>query len=114
MNCTDFLYIIHSQCPDESLRTLNDKWPPKWLKPGEGTGREIWAKFGKDIGSDVHGDQEKMMEKSQPGGQLGGKIQERLKQCPSFEGTWSSKFAPTRLVGDLLVGDQRVGLAEGS
>ncbi|KAH6028494.1 hypothetical protein HBI54_231170 [Parastagonospora nodorum] len=113
MNCTDFLIVIHSLCPNESLRALKGNWAQEWLDADNNTQNNDWTRFRSHVGSqegaDHSGDSDhsehpedpaKWLKKSKFAIELKAKIEKRLDESSSWKGTRLKTLTSTLLTED--------------
>ncbi|KAH4013472.1 hypothetical protein HBI56_221530 [Parastagonospora nodorum] len=120
MNCTDFLFFIHSLRPDKSLHALKVEWPPEWLDADNITKINTWTKFCSHVQSEgddpCHFDDTnhphhhnhpenpaKLLKGQGPVSTLKSSIKTRLDKISSWKGTRLETFPSTLLTEDLNI-----------
>ncbi|KAH3956955.1 hypothetical protein HBH51_232220 [Parastagonospora nodorum] len=105
MNCTDFMFFIHSLRPDESPSALEVEWPPEWLDPDNGTEEDDWHEFCRLVGhtrSNFKLDDPTVLVRKEleSGSTLKTSIETRLDEISSWKGTRLETFPSTLLMED--------------
>ncbi|KAL5113722.1 hypothetical protein ACEQ8H_008395 [Pleosporales sp. CAS-2024a] len=99
MYCSEILHRVKSQCPDESLRMLDSKWPPKWLDVDDKAEHQAWVNFCTSAGQGRAG---RILQSNEAGKKLKASIEKRLQFCAGRDGKWSGGFE------NVLIGDPRL------
>ncbi|KAH5057748.1 hypothetical protein HBI73_214390 [Parastagonospora nodorum] len=116
MNCTDFLIVIHSLCPNESLRALKGNWAQEWLDTDDNTQKKNWTRFRSHLLSqedadhsgnsnhpehpEHHKNPAKLLKNAELAIKLKAKIEKRLDESSSWKGTRLKTLTSTLLTED--------------